>query len=162
MNILQQIRDSGLRIYILDKHTRASYIGLVDKSNGQIYDDEDRAWFNGPTNRICIYTRTLSESDDFNTPLHEFGHAIDWLLGQGKFFSRTDKYNQLIKGGQSLDWYAATAIVEQFAQAVEAFYRPEREIIDSYRVHTCHELAKKDPMLYQFLNTLLDGGEVAI
>lgn len=156
--LLTAIKEYGLKIYILDHDTRASYIGLTNgvemASHGRTYDDEDMAWFNR-RGYMVFYTKCFIEGDEFNTPLHEIGHALDWYLGRGEWWTCSKDFEPLLKTAKPLDCYAEINCLEYFAQGVEAYFRPERQVIDSYRVHTGAELAKVDPELFKLLTILL-------
>lgn len=160
--MIMKARDMGLKIFVLDYETRASYIGLKSKNDvftcdNRTFDDIDIAWFQPDERYIALYSKTLFEDDGFKTAIHEFGHVIDFILGQGEFWS--NNFLASLKNNHPLDWYASTTPCEQFAQAIEAYYRANRENSSSYRVHTRSELANKSLELFNYLDVLLKDGE---
>lgn len=159
-NLINIIKESGLKIYLLDKDTKASYIGLINHNintvYGRTYDDTDMAWFTWTKNIIVFYSEIFYEDEDgFKSMIHEFAHAIDWNLGNNKFLTSSKEFQKIKQKGNPLDWYAATNPREYFAQGIEAYFRSERELCESYRVHNKIELAKKDYGLYEYIRSLI-------
>jgi len=109
--------------------------------------------FNEELNAIILFAKDVCiEEGAFNMFLHEVGHALDWQLGQKRFY-----ISEYLDCGESLDKYAALNPREQFAQAFEAWFRPHRRSTSSELEHTKEEVLEKAPKLFELLQGLGEG-----
>jgi len=98
-----------------------------------------------------VYLRSLSPM----TVAHEFGHAIDCVLGGGVYRSGIDP---AIRGcfaaaRSFVTPYAATGLDEYFAEAIRA-YVEVNDPVSSWPAATRARLAAIDPTMFQIVETI--------
>jgi len=109
--------------------------------------------FSEEMNAIVLFAKDIgSSAGSFNMFLHEVGHALDWALGKKK-----GHISSVLDCGTPLDSHAAMNQKEQFAQAFEAWFRPDGTKTSSEFEHTRSEVKEKAPVLFDLFERLARG-----
>lgn len=157
---------SGNRYFIQrDTYTKQALDYVAKRyffSNAGIYNSGDyRDSFDGISarNYNMMSQYRVADSSHQNQMAHENGHTVHSMFDKKDMKTLTRLYNNAIRDGRELDYYAAANKYEYFAQGCDAFasiYKPHRDIlVNSPLAHTVYELMDKDPDLFKFIKTVL-------
>lgn len=123
---------------------------------GDFYDAFDGI---NASNYSMMNKYRVSPSSHSNQTGHELGHALNRMFDDSDMKTIVRLYNNAVKNGKALDYYAAANYREYFAQGCEAFisiYKPHKDLLYNNPIaHTRFELLKKDPELYKFIKKCL-------
>jgi hypothetical protein len=153
-HLIQFVRDSGTKLYLLDKSIKPSYIGLdvpffIDISGlGRSCDDTSCVIYNTKNKKSEIRMMNREHS----SIRHEFGHAIDFNLD---FISEKHDYK-----GTPLDWYAGLNTHERFAQAFDAYFTYKENPNNEF-IHTKKDLLEREPELYKLIDSIVCGNFIS-
>jgi tetratricopeptide (TPR) repeat protein len=148
------------RHYLLPLDERpGDLLGLADVADEKTFDGRYYASIRGVGGRIAVtgieYLDQAARGG-FNTIAHEFAHQVHIAaLSKREVKAIRKLYEQALRKGGTLDYYAAANEYEYFAQGYEAFIasrkRPSAGVTAR---HTNHELLARDPELHRFLTKL--------
>ena len=145
---------------------RAGGVRIVPLEHGQRYSDRSGAlrrleidvdaWPAPPAGLFVVEERTIYlRSRSPMTVAHEFGHALDCVLGAGVYHSTTHPQLRALyaQARAYVTPYAATAPDEYFAESVRAFV----EVNDTQSFWpraTRERLRRLDPAMYEYVEQL--------
>ena len=118
------------------------------------------AWPAPPAGLFVVEERTVSlRSRSPMTVAHEFGHALDCVLGGGVYRSGIDPAvrARFASAHAFLTPYAATGIDEYFAEALRA-YVEANDPASAWPAATRSRLMRTDPMLFAYVEDLFRFG----
>ena len=123
---------------------------------GDFYDAFDGI---NASNYSMMNKYRVSPANHSNQTGHELGHALNRMFDETDMKTIVRLYNNAVKNGKALDYYAAANYREYFAQGCEAFislYKPHKNLLYNDPIaHTKFELLKKDPELFMFIKKCL-------
>jgi hypothetical protein len=150
---------SGMQILIYNNFPTIVYKGYVNDADMMLEDGRNltrTSHFSPQDWWIYIYEPDLFIDDGAMSVVHhEFGHAIDMILGIQTYYSFENP--TLFKEGTPLDWYAAKNSIERFATCFDAFSKKEELLCPTEFDHTVKDLSKKEPEIFLFLQQLWRG-----
>ncbi|MCS7080317.1 MAG: hypothetical protein NZ585_09745 [Chloracidobacterium sp.] len=107
-----------------------------------------------------VETLRVVEYGGFNTLAHEFAHQIHSCALDTPTLERIERlYEEAVREGRALDYYAASDKFEYFAQGYEAYVSTvKRRPASPTAGHTRDELARRDPKLFALFEELTHRG----
>jgi tetratricopeptide (TPR) repeat protein len=155
-----ELKRKGAKHYLLALDKKLSEVaGYEGLDNRMTFDGRYYASVRGVGGLVTvsgIEYLDVAMRGGFNTIAHEFAHQVHTSILANDINDRIKKlYQQAVKEGKVLDYYAASNEWEYFAQGYEAyvseFKRPSAGVTAR---HTRDELKHLDPDLYDLLEEL--------
>jgi tetratricopeptide (TPR) repeat protein len=155
--------DKGARHHLIPFDQRVSDTkGVEDIGHRLTFDGRYYASLRGVGGRVAasgIEYIEMALNCGANIIAHEFAHQVHMsAMGQDYLKRIRRLYEQALKEGRALDFYAAANEYEYFAQGYEAFVSVEKRPGASLTArHTRRELELRDPELFRFLLQISQG-----
>lgn len=142
----------GVRIVPLAPHQSYAACSNAIRKLGVNLD----AWPQPPAGLFVVAERTMYvRSTSTMTVAHEFGHALDCVLGAGTYRSSSDRRiaTAFASARAFVTPYAASSIDEYFAESVRAYVDANDDASPWPRA-TPQRLAAIDPAMYAYISEL--------
>ena len=145
--------EGGITVRVLESHQRYSEASPALR---RLSIDVD-AWPAPPAGLFvveerCVFLRSLSPM----TVSHEFGHALDCVLGKGVYFSGcSSEIRAAFASARSfVTPYAATGLDEYFAESTRAYVDGCNDPASAWPKATRERLRKLDPAMFAIIEQI--------
>jgi len=155
IHLLKLLVEKGCRVICLDTQRYAD----ASPELKHLGIDVD-AWPNPPAGLFVVAERTVYlRQRNALTLTHELGHALDCALGNGVYFSSSNKEvkSAFINAIRFVTPYAATSLDEYFAECVRAYMGVNAADSPWPRV-SGSRLREYDPAMYSIIHGIFSEG----
>ncbi|HEY9086007.1 MAG TPA: hypothetical protein VIN40_08780 [Candidatus Tyrphobacter sp.] len=142
--------DGGVKVHVLEPHqTYAS----ASRELAKLHIDVD-AWSSPPSGLFVVAEKTVYLSSlSPMTVSHEFGHALDCILGGGVYRSgiHPEIRAAFAPARSFITPYAASGLDEYFAESTRAYVDSCNDPASAWPEATCERLRKLDPAMFAII-----------